>query len=188
MATTALFITEQFIKDNTLIDGNVDMKYITVTIADAQRMHILPILGTALYNELDAQIVAGTLTVLNTTLLNDYIQDALKYWVIYEGIDLFTYHITNKSVATKTSDNSSPVQQVDVIRLMDRNKDKAQFFSERVTRYLITNELLYPLYTDAGNDYDTVQPVINNYTCGWNLDDINKDYGLPIDYGRLNNL
>ena len=79
-------------------------------------------------------------------------------------------------------------QQVDVIRLMDRNKDKAQFFSERVTRYLITNELLYPLYTDAGNDYDTVQPVINNYNCGWNLDDINKDYGLPIDYGRLNNL
>jgi len=71
---------------------------------------------------------------------------------------------------------------------MDRNKDKAQFFSERVTRYLITNELLYPLYTDAGNDYDTVQPVINNYNCGWNLDDINKDYGLPIDYGRLNNL
>jgi len=64
MATTALFITEQFIKDNTLIDGNVDMKYITITIADAQRMHILPILGTALYNELDAQIVAGTLTVL----------------------------------------------------------------------------------------------------------------------------
>lgn len=183
MPTTALFITEQFIKDNTLIDGNVDMKYITVTIADAQRMHILPILGTGLYNEIDAQIVANTLSVANTTLLNDYVQDALKYWVIFEGIDLFTYHITNKNISTKSSDNSQPIQQIDVIRLMDRNKDKAEFFSQRVTKFLIENEALYPLYTNAGNGVDIVQPNRNNYTCGWAFDTDNNTYGLPIDKG-----
>lgn len=184
MAATALFVTEQFIKDNTLIDGNVDQKYITLTIADAQRMHVMPILGTALYNELDTQIVAGTLTALNTTLLNDYIQDALKYWVIYEGIDLFTYHITNKNISTKSSDNSQPIQQIDVIRLMDRNKDKAEFFSERITRYLCANEASYPLYNNAGSTSDTVHPNRNNYTTGWALDSDNKTYGLPVDRGR----
>ena len=186
MATTALFVTEQFIKDNTLIDGNVDMKYITITIADAQRIHVMPILGTALYNELDTQIVAGTLTALNTTLLNDYIQDALKFWVIYEGIDLFTYHITNKNVSTKSSDNSQPIQQVDVIRLMDRNRDKAEFFSERVTKYLIENYTSYPLFENPGTGYDVVHPNRNNYTTGWALDNDNKTYGLPIDRGRKN--
>jgi hypothetical protein len=186
MATTALFVTEQFIKENTLIDGNVDMKYITITIADAQRMHILPILGTALYNELDSQIINGNLTALNTTLLNDYIQDALKYWVIFEGIDLFTYHVTNKNISTKSSDNSQPIQQIDVIRLMDRNRDKAEYFSQRITKYLCTNEALYPLYNNPGSDFDTVFPNKNNYTIGWNLDVNKSTYGLPVDKGRLN--
>jgi hypothetical protein len=183
---TALFITEQFIKDNTLIDGNVDMKYITTTIADAQRLHILPILGTGIYNELGTQINAGTLTALNTTLLDDYIQDALKFWVIYEGIDLFSYHITNKNISTKNSDNSQPVQQVDVIRLMDRNKEKAEWFSQRITKYLLANISSYPLYNNAGNSIDTIYPNRSNFTCGWNLDTDVNTYGLPIDKGREN--
>jgi hypothetical protein len=181
---SGLFVTEQFIKDNTLIDGNVDTKYLTVTIADAQRIHILPILGTALYNEIDGQIVAGTVTDLNNTLIVDYIQDALKYWVIYEGIDLFNYHVTNKNISTKTSDNSQPVQQVDVIRLMDRNKDKAEYFSERITKYLLANTTSYPLYSNAGSTIDTIHPKTNNFTTGWNLDSEQNNYGLPIDYGR----
>jgi len=181
MADVALFVTEQYIKDNTLIDGNVDSKYLSVTINDAQRIHILPILGTALYNELNTQILANTVTALNNTLLVDYIQDALKYWVVYEGIDLFNYHITNKAIVTKNSDNSQPVQQVDVIRLMDRNKIKAEHFSERISKYLCANETSYPPYVNPGTSADTVFPNRNNYTTGWNLDDLTRTYGLPID-------
>lgn len=180
----ALFITEQFIKDNTLIDGNVDEKYITITIAEAQKLHILPILGTALYNELNTQIIAGTTTSANQTLLEDYIADALKYWVIYEGVDLFNYKVTNKAIMTKTSDNSQPIQQADVIRLMDRNRNKAEFFSERLTRFLLANETTYPLYINAGSTIDTIYPNYGNYTTGWNLDDMPKTYGLPIDYNN----
>ncbi len=183
---TALFITEDYIKENTLIDGNVDTKYITITIADSQRMHILPILGTALYNELSTQILVGTVTSANQTLLVDYIADALKYWVIFEGIDLFNYKVTNKAIMTKNSDNSQPVQQDDVIRLMDRNKDKAEFFSERITKFLCANDSTYPLFINAGNDFDTVHPNRNNYSTGWVLDDTIDNKGLDIDFGRLN--
>lgn len=181
-----LFISENYIKENTLIDGNVDAKYIKITIADAQRLHILPILGTGLYNEISGQITAGTLTALNRTLLRDYIQDALKYWVVYEGIDLFTYKVTNKSIVKKDSDNSESISESEGIRLMDRNRDKAEYFSERITKYLIENETDYPLYTNAGDGYDTVHPKKNNYTTGWNLDDVERNYNLPIDYGRKN--
>ena len=75
----ALFISEQFIKDNSVIDENVDMHYITTTIDKCQKKYFRQILGTALYNELTTQINAGSLTALNTTLLDDYIQDALMY-------------------------------------------------------------------------------------------------------------
>lgn len=181
-----LFISENYIKENTLIDGNVDAKYIKITIADAQRIHLLPILGTGLYNEISAQIIAGTLTALNRTLLRDYIQDALKYWVIVEGIDLFTYKVTNKSIVKKDSDNSDPIAESEVVRLMDRNRDKAEFFSERITKYLVENNASYPLFNSPGTGYDTVHPNRNNYTTGWNLDDVDNNYNLPIDYGRRN--
>lgn len=175
---TALFISEQFIKDNTIIDGNVDNKYITNTIAECQDMHILPILGTALYNEINSQIVAGTVSAQNQTLLNTYIQPALKYYVLMEGMDLFNYKVTNKSIAKKTSDNSQPVDEVDVIRLMDRNKDKAEYYSQRLTNFLLANITTYTLYTNAGSTIDTIYPKGNNYTTGWNLGNVKSDYGL----------
>ena len=130
MANVALFVTPQFIKENTAIDGNVDDKYVAITIEDCQKMHIRPILGTALYDEIAAQILANTVTSANQALLNNYIQDALKYWILVEGIDLFIYKITNKSISKKNSDNSQPIEDLEVIRLMDRNKDKAEFFSQ----------------------------------------------------------
>lgn len=182
--SVALFITEQFIKENTAIDGNVDSKYLEVSINDAQRIHILPILGTGLYNEVSAQILAANVSGPNQTLLNNYIQDALKYWVLYEGIDQLHFKITNKGVMTKSSDNSQPIEQLDVIRLMDRNKERAEYFSQRLTEFLIANIITYPLFANPGSAYDTIRPTGNNYTIGWNLGDPIETYGLPIDYGK----
>lgn len=177
---TALFITEQFLKDNTPIDGNVDDKYLSITIADAQKIHIRKILGTALYNEISSQIIAGTVTSLNQTLLNDYIQDALKYWVLVEGMDVFHYKITNKAVMTKKSDDSIPVDTIDVVRLKDTYKDKAEYFSQQATNYLLANTSSYPLFLNAGNTLDTIIPNMNNYQTGWNLDSEKHNYKLPI--------
>lgn len=178
-----LFITAQFIKDNTAIDGNVDEKYLNITIYDAQRIHILPILGTALYNELNTQVLAGSVSAANQTLITDYIQDALKFWIVYEAIDPVHYKITNKGVMTKSSDNSQPIEQLDIIRLMDRNKDRAEHFSQRLTDYLIANTATYPLFLNPGSAYDTVHPKSNNYTTGWNLDEGYNSYGLDVDKG-----
>ena len=168
---TALFITEQFIKDNSVIDENLDMKYLTTTIDKCQKKYIRPILGTGLYNELQTQINASTLTALNTTLLDDYIQEALLYWLLHEGIDVFTYKITNKSILVKNGENSS-VANTDALDLMKANyKNDAEFFSELTTNYLIENSSLYPLFLNPGNGYDIVHPNMNNYQSGLSLGD-----------------
>lgn len=174
---TALFITEQFIKDNSVIDENLDMKYLTVTIDKCQKLYMRPILGTALYNELQTQINAGTVTALNTTLLDNYIQEALLYYVLFEGISLFTYKITNKSIMKKSSDNSQPIDSETVFDLRDKYKNDAEAFSELVTNYLIANSSSYPLFLNPGNTYDTIHPNMNNYQCGWALGDSKPNIG-----------
>ena len=165
----ALFISEQFIKDNSVIDENVDMHYITTTIDKCQKKYFRQILGTALYNELGTQINAGSLTALNTTLLNSYIQDALMYYVLYEGLPVFMYKITNKSIVKKNGESSQVIDTEELSMLRDGYKDDAEYFSELITKYLITNDDLYPLYLNPGTDYDTIHPNYNNYTSGWVL-------------------
>ena len=166
---TALFITEQFIKDNSVIDENVDMHYITTTIDRCQKIYIKHILGTALYNELQTEINAGSVSALNTTLLNDYIQDCLMNYVLFRGISIFAYKITNKSVLKKNGESSQVADSEELAGLRDDYKNDAEYFAELITKYLIENSDSYPLFLSPGDGYDTIHPNMNNYTTGWAL-------------------
>jgi len=173
MASVALFITETFLKKHSNIDGNVDTKYITPVIELVQDLYVLPILGTALYDEIAAQIVADNVSAANQTLLNDHVQKAMLYYVLAEGLPSFNYKIENKSVATKTSDNSQPVDISIIHSEVARYKNLAEMYAQRTTRFLRANvsSTLYTAYNNAGDDFDTIQPTTNNYSVGWVLDD-----------------
>jgi len=182
-----LFIGETYIKDTSYIDENVDIKLLRNSILETQDLRILPILGTGLYDECKSQVQAGTLTALNSTLLNTYVNVALKYWVLHDAALILTFKVMNKSVVKRTAENAEVVSVTDLDRLMDFFKGRAEFYSERVTKYLLANVSSYPLYLTAGNSIDTIYPKMNNYTQGLNLDTPVNRFGLDVDFGRLNN-
>lgn len=172
MAEVALFITESFLKKHSNIDENVDTQYITPVIELVQDMYILPVLGTALYDEIAAEVVAGSVSTDNQTLLDSYVQKTMLYYVLAEGLPSFNYKIENKSVATKTSDNAQPVG-IDIIRSeVARYKNLAEVYAQRTTNYLKANSssTKYNNYNNAGSDFDTIHPKANNYFNGWELD------------------
>jgi len=183
---SVLFISEQYLKDSSFIDENVDAKLLRNNILETQDIRVLPIVGTALYNELKTQITAGTKTALNNTLLDDYLKPALKYWVLYDSALILTFKVMNKSIVKRTSENSETIQTTDLDRLMDFFKTRAEIYSEKTTKYLLSNLTSYPLYNLPGSTIDTVFPNQNNYTQGLNLDDNYTSFNLPIDKGRRN--
>lgn len=187
MASNILFISEQYIKDTSYIDENVDVKLLRANILETQDIRILPILGTALYEELKTQIDGGSLTSENTTLLDTYISPALKYWVLHDGAYILQYKIMNKGIVERSSENATNIPQNELLSLMAFFKDRAEWYSERITKFLLENDTTYPLYQNPGNGIDTINPKHNNYTQGWHLGDSPNTYGLDIDYGRLNN-
>jgi hypothetical protein len=160
----ALMVSEQFIKDTTVIDENVDMKLLRDTIELCQEKYILPLVGTGIYNELVTQILAGSVDSDNTTLLDSYIQTALKWWVQYEGVDILTYKFTNKTIAKKNSENSQPIDMEEVRRLMEKWRTNAEMYSQRVTDYLQQNNTTFTLYDNPGSGSDTIYPKKNSYT------------------------
>jgi predicted 2-oxoglutarate/Fe(II)-dependent dioxygenase YbiX len=93
----------------------------------------------------------------------------------------------NKSIVKRTAENTETIQVTDLDRLMNFFKDRAEYYSERITKYLLENSDSYPLFINAGTGYDTEHPKFNNYTQGLYLGTDNTPTDLPIDYGRLNN-
>lgn len=170
-----LFISEETLKEMSSINENVDSKYLTNIIIDCQDIYIHPIIGSGIYNELKSQIKAGTITdagnARNKTLLDEYIIPALIAWVKYESPIELNYKLTNKNVSSKDSENSQPAADKTIEKLMDRFKDKAEWRSERITRYLMENRSLFPLFDNPGTGYDTIRPRKNNFTCGMFLED-----------------
>ena len=161
-----LMCSEQYVKDNSAMDGNVDVQLIRTVLADAQELYILPILGTALYNDILNQIQSNTLSANYKTLVESYLQKALKAWTLYEGINIWQYKITNKAIMVKNSDNAQPVQTSDVTRLKEYFQSKAMIYSERCTKYLQANYSTYTLFLLPGTTIDTIWPNRDNYHCG----------------------
>ena len=75
MAT--LFISEQYIKDTSYIDENVDIKLLRSTILETQDFRILPILGSNFYALLKDN-ASSAWTSTNRTFVNTYVAPALK--------------------------------------------------------------------------------------------------------------
>jgi hypothetical protein len=119
-----LFISEAFVKDNTLLHENIDFKFIRPVIMLSQDIHLQPKLGSTMFNELKTQIIGGSLTAVNTTLLNDYIQPMLLYWVQAEAPAAISYKFLNKGLMQQSSENSSTasLDEINFIRRSTRTR------------------------------------------------------------------
>ena len=138
-----LFFDENFLKENSEIDENVDMKLLNPTIWRCQIQYMQNVLGTKLYDKILSDIEASTLTGV--------------YWVMYEVQIPLLFKFRDKAVSTKNSTNSAPISTKELSRIENRFKDKAEFFTERISSYLCANESLYPEY-DTENEYDETRP------------------------------
>lgn len=122
----------------------------------AQKMYIKPVLGIPLYEELQTQIKAASVTPApdpnpitpeNRALLVE-IAPALSHYAVYQGLPFQWASIVNKGVTIRDSENSKAVDIKDVSQLRRWLKDDA----ERLVRDLIgymRNCALYPLWKPA---------------------------------------
>jgi hypothetical protein len=168
--TTVLFIGEAALKQESVISENVDPKLLIPTIKEVQNIYILPLLGTALYNELVTQVSGNSVTPDNTTLLQSYVQPTMIKYCVYESMLDLSFKFQNKNVATKSSEFSQQASLNDIRYLMDKAINRAQYYAERVTLFLMANNMKYPSYLNQGNaDISTIYPTAKNYSNGMYL-------------------
>lgn len=171
MSLNVLFISVDTIKDRTGLHNNVDDKLVKPEIKTAQDMYILPALGSALYNRLQAGITANNLTSDEITLLDNYVVDTLVNYVLSELPQGMSYQFYNKGLLRKQGDNSEYPSMQDMIDVANRYRARAEFYKQRLIKYLKQNNVLYPLYLNFGSGIDAIKPENDGYTASIYLGD-----------------
>ena len=171
MSKNTLFISVQNIKDRTGFHANVDVILVLPEIKTAQDMYILPALGSALYNQLQTAVEGNTYTNEETTLLDDYIADCLVYYVMSELPMGLSYQFYNKGLLRKSGDNTENPSMQDMIDVANRYRARAEFYKQRMIKYLKQNNVLYPNYLNFGSGIDSIKPDNDGYTVSMWLGD-----------------
>lgn len=171
-----LIITENYLKENGLVNDNTDMKVITPIIILVQDLYIHPILGSDLYDEIQTQINASTpnttdaVSANNQTLLDRFVLPCMLWFTLCEVTPSMKYRYMNKGIMVKNSENSQPADLQEIKFLMDKWKNNAEVYAQRTTNFLRNNTDTYPLYI-ANTDCDDIKPNKNNFQSSIFLDD-----------------
>lgn len=173
-----LFISEKTLKENTVINENVDFVLLRPTIQLVQDQYIQTIIGTPLYDELKQQISGSNLSVDNQLLLDDYIEPALLYMTLSESTIPLLYKLTNKAIVEKNSDNSNPIPFSTMSFLKNDYKQKGQWYLTRLDEFLCDQWPRYPKFKDAR--YPDIIPSRRPYTTN-----IYLGAGVPGWVGKL---
>lgn len=166
MSKNVLLISEDILKDRTAIHGNIDPKLLYPEIKVAQDMYIHPILGTALYNKIISDVDTGTIAGAYKTLLDDYIIDALLYFVLAGLPEALSYQFWNKGVVRKQGDSTELPSMSELIDLSNKYRIRAEWYAERLNKYLkeTSTETVLPEYLNPGSTIDTIVPENTSYT------------------------
>lgn len=168
-----LFIKPEDVKRKSIFDGDLDNNKFMQYIEIAQEIHIQNYLGTKLYDRLREGIENTDLTADETTLIKDYVQDALIHFAAAEFLPFSHYQVKNGGVFKHVSENASNVDKEEVDYLAQKERDFAEYYTKRMVDYLCENKDLYPEYsTNTGDDIDPSNEI--NYTGGWYLGDAIK--------------
>lgn len=170
MSRNILFISRNDIIKRAYVGGNIDPEKIIPFVKTAQDKYVLPILGTVLYNKLQDDIAAETLSGVYKSLVDDYICDTLVHYSVVEALPFLAYTIANGSIVKFNPEGTSSPTKNDIDFLLGKSLQTAQFYQERTVTYLIANSTLYPEYNSTNGKLDNVYPDKGqSYTQGWVL-------------------
>lgn len=132
----ALLVSRKDVVKFTAMNGNVDTDKFIQYVKIAQDKHIENYLGSDLINKIKADIVGGTLTGDYLSLVNTQIKPCLLHWTMVEYLPFSNYTIANKGVFKHTSENADGVTKEEVDYLVEKERNTAQYYTNRLIEYL----------------------------------------------------
>lgn len=148
---TGLFITRNDLIKHSSLNGNIDTDKFIQYIKIAQEIHIQNYLGTDLYEKIQTDIESSSLSGDYLNLVNDYIKPMLIHWAMVEFLPFSAYTIANKGVFKHNSENAVNVEKTEVDFLIEKERNIAQYYTDRFISYMGFNGSTFPEYYTNNN-------------------------------------
>lgn len=168
-----LLISEETLKTYSLVNDNIDGKYLLPAIQTAQDIDLETLIGKALLDKL-CKLVETSEIVNNTkyrTLLDDYITPYLV-WQVMSNLQLgINYKLSNSGVITNDDERKSRLDYRNNQLLQEQYKHYADSYAIKLKDYLCSGD--YPEYHQCVNHSHAEDVEL----CGIYLGDININRG-----------
>lgn len=149
-------ISEQTIKQRTLVNDNVDGVYIAPMIEMAQDVDLTSLVGEDLVNKLCDLILDNSITdEVNKdykVLLDKFITPYMC-WLVTANIQIaINYKFTNSGVVENYDDHKQRLSYNDSTALLNQYQHYANAYATKLTDYLCDNHTKYPEYKHCDTD------------------------------------
>jgi hypothetical protein len=188
MAQTYL-ISPARLKEASELGSNVDDKIVKLAITTAQDIEIEQILGTDLMDKIKSLVPTAINDPGNAaykTLLNDYLENALIFYTLEHLMPLISVKLLNKGAMKREAEEAQPLSNAEREDRKREHRRKAEFYADKMMRYLIVHQEEYPEYINPDLTIDKTAPRRKaSYKTGFYLDDDNppkRNNGNPQNW------
>ena len=178
--TTIIIITPEYLRENSIIEDNVESEVLLNSIVTAQDKSIWVTLGSDLYNRVLSDISGNTLTGVYETLVNDFCVPYLTHAALLEATPFIMFKYTNKGIEVKDWDQGTPIDQDTLEFLMNNIRNTMYFYEQRLKDHLKFNNDLYS-ELDTNTD-DELKPETGTQSGGIFIPGRSNDCDCDIRY------
>ena len=169
----ALFISRNDIIKNTPLQGAIDADALLPFVNTAQVKYLKNLLGTVLYDYLQAQIIAntvGSLSAYYQDLLDDYIKNTLIWYSAVEYIPFSSVQFKSNGAVKQQSEQAVAPSKGEIDYLLNKALNNADYYALRLQNYLIAYSNEIPQYLESvGNQTQIYPDQTNQYFGGIQL-------------------
>ncbi len=169
----ALFISRNDIIKNSPLQGAIDADALLPFCRTAQDKYLKNLLGTVLFEYLQAQIVAGTFGSLSSyyqDLMDDHIKYTLLWYACVEYIPFSSVQFKSNGAVKQKSEQGETPSKSEIDYLKQQAQTNADYYVLRLQNYLIAYSQNIPQYLESvGNQTQIYPDQTNQYFGGIQL-------------------
>ena len=162
---TALFITRNDIIKNSPLQGAIDADALLPFMSTAQVKYIKNLIGTVLYDYLQAQIIAGTVSSLSVAyqdLLDEHIKPTLIWYTCVEYIPFSSIQFKSNGAVKQASEQGTAPSKTEIDYLKQQAQQNADYYALRLQNYLISYSNQIPQYLESVVNQTQIYPDMTN--------------------------
>lgn len=146
------------LKGTSIINDNVDEKYLIEAIETAQSLYLEEIIGSKLLNKLlDGITEEGvTLEADYYNLVIDYIQPFLKRRIAASLVLPLNYKVRNAGVVVNSAENYTVPTFKEAMSVQQHFEDEANAYALKLVKYLNCNSNKFPEYCCKKPNINTI--------------------------------